>query len=141
MRRRDVSNTAVSGDLAALVGMPLTTLCVSAAISRPIHCCNGALTPSARVLAGSYIQGSYVFGETTALRAEGYYARTARQLVFEKADAALAKGRLSANGTIDLSARMLDLSGTLATALDARTVVELEIAGLQHLRCTPPSSS
>ena len=66
---RDVSGTAVSGDVAALAGMPLTYLCVSAAFSCPIRSCDGALTPSACVLTGRDIQGSYVFGDTAALSA------------------------------------------------------------------------
>ncbi len=67
---RDVRGTAVSGDLAALAGMPLEFLCVSAAAtSCPTRCHNGALTPSACVLTGRDIQNSYVFGDTTALSA------------------------------------------------------------------------
>nr|WP_321441566.1 translocation/assembly module TamB domain-containing protein [uncultured Hyphomonas sp.] len=68
-------------------------------------------------LLGNVSAAAPLFGESTLLHAEGSYDRAARRVVFEKADAALAKGRLSANGTIDLSARTLDLTGTLATAL------------------------
>ena len=54
--------------MAALASMPLTELCVSTTFSRSIRCCcDGALTPSACVLTGRYIQESYVLGDTTAL--------------------------------------------------------------------------
>eukprot|EP01045_Picozoa_sp_COSAG04_P009603 COSAG04_NODE_562_length_12576_cov_154.338703_3_plen_481_part_00 len=51
--------------------MPLTYLCVSAALSRPIRCCDGALSPSARVPTGRRIEDSYVFGDTAALSVTG----------------------------------------------------------------------
>eukprot|EP01045_Picozoa_sp_COSAG04_P009605 COSAG04_NODE_562_length_12576_cov_154.338703_5_plen_301_part_00 len=51
--------------------MRLTFLCVSAAFSRPVRCCDGALTPSACVLTGRNIQGSYLFGDTAALSVAG----------------------------------------------------------------------
>eukprot|EP01045_Picozoa_sp_COSAG04_P009602 COSAG04_NODE_562_length_12576_cov_154.338703_2_plen_425_part_00 len=69
---RIVSYTTVSGNVAALAGMPLEYLWVFAAFSRPIYCCDGALTPSACVLAGRYIQNSYVFGDTTALSVNNF---------------------------------------------------------------------
>ena len=47
--------------------MSLADLCVSAAFSRPVRCCNGALTPSTCGLTGRRIEESYVHGDTRAV--------------------------------------------------------------------------
>jgi translocation and assembly module TamB len=69
-------------------------------------------------LLGRVSAAAPLFGETTALHAEGRYDRAAQRLILEQTDAALSKGRVGATGTIVLAENRLDLSGTLTTALD-----------------------
>ncbi|MEZ6001250.1 translocation/assembly module TamB domain-containing protein [Hyphomonas sp.] len=69
-------------------------------------------------LLGRVSAAAPLFGETTALHAEGRYDRTAQQIVLDKTDAILATGHAGVTGTIDLAENRLDLSGSLATALD-----------------------
>nr|WP_321361568.1 translocation/assembly module TamB domain-containing protein [uncultured Hyphomonas sp.] len=69
-------------------------------------------------LLGRVSAAAPLFGDTTPLHAEGRYDRAARQLVFDKTDAVLSKGRVGVTGTIDLAKQTLDLSGTLDTAID-----------------------
>lgn len=69
-------------------------------------------------LLGRVSAAAPLFGETTAVYTEGRYDRAAQQLVLGQTDAALSKGRVGVAGTIDLAERTIDLSGTLATALD-----------------------
>ena len=69
-------------------------------------------------LLGRISAAAPLFGETTALRAEGRYDRATQRFMLEQTDAALSKGRVGATGTIDLAESRLDLSGTLTTALD-----------------------
>ncbi|KJS24806.1 MAG: hypothetical protein VR75_13560 [Hyphomonadaceae bacterium BRH_c29] len=59
-----------------------------------------------------------LFGKTTALHVAGTYDRTARLVTLAETRAELAKGNVTTTGTIDLATQKLDLSGTLATALD-----------------------
>jgi translocation and assembly module TamB len=69
-------------------------------------------------LLGRISAAAPLFGDTTALHAEGRYDRTTQRIVFDKTDAALSSGRIGVTGTVELAERTLDLSGTLATALD-----------------------
>ena len=69
-------------------------------------------------LLGRISAAAPLFGDTTALHAEGRYDRTTQRIVFDKTDAALSSGRIGVTGTVGLAERTLDLSGTLATALD-----------------------
>ena len=72
---RYIRDSLLSGDVAALAGMPLEWLCVfSAAFSRPIRCWNGALTPSASFADGASgacarrdVSGTAVSGDVAAL--------------------------------------------------------------------------
>jgi translocation and assembly module TamB len=70
-------------------------------------------------LLGKVSAAAPLFGETTALHAEGSYDLTASRVLLDKVDATLARGSVSTAGTIDLAApRTLNLTGTLTTALD-----------------------
>ena len=60
-----------------------------------------------------------LMGETSALHVAGRYDRASQLLSFGESDVALAAGRVSTTGTIDLAGKSLDLKGTLSTALDA----------------------
>ncbi|WP_321489138.1 translocation/assembly module TamB domain-containing protein [uncultured Hyphomonas sp.] len=69
-------------------------------------------------LLGRVSAAAPLFGDTTALHTEGRYDRTTQRIILDKTGAALSSGRVGVTGTVDLADRTLDLSGTLATALD-----------------------
>ena len=69
-RCRDAEDTAVSGDLAALAGMPLESLCVSAAISwllAPLFSSASFADGSSGACACRNVYGTAVSGDVAAL--------------------------------------------------------------------------